>query len=134
MEIWEKEGRIIAICPEVEGGLPIPRPSAEVIDADGDSVIDGKGKVVDVLGRDITEEFILGAEKALQMTRNNNIKAAILKARSPSCGNRTILDGTFSNTLKQGKGVTAALLTRNGIRVFNEDELEAAKEYLRRAD
>jgi uncharacterized protein YbbK (DUF523 family) len=131
IESWKSEGRILSICPEIEGGLPIPHPPAEVINADGDTIIDGKGKVVDVNGKDVTEEFMLGAQKALQLARDNNIELALLKARSPSCGIRTIYDGTFSNTLKPGKGVTAALLTRNGIHVFNEDEIEAAEDYLK---
>jgi uncharacterized protein YbbK (DUF523 family) len=74
---------------------------------------------------------MLGAHKALRIVQKNGITVALLKARSPSCASKTTYNGTFSNTLKPGKGVTAALLERNGIRVFNEEEIEEAEEYLR---
>ena len=134
LESWKREDRIISFCPEVEGGCPIPRPAAEIIDGEGDSVIDGESKVVNVNGQDVTQEYMLGARKALQVAQKNGITIALLKARSPSCGSRSIYNGTFSNTLKPGKGVTTALLVRNGIRVFTEDEIEEAQEYLRGID
>jgi len=130
LESWKREGRIISFCPEVEGGCPIPRPPAEIINGDGYCVIDGEGKVVNVNGQDVTQEFMLGAQKALQVAQTNGITVALFTARSPSCGCKSIYNGTFSNTLKPGKGVTTALFIRNGIRVFNEDEIEKAEELL----
>lgn len=134
LEQWLREGRIISICPEAEGGCPTPRPPAEIMDGDGESVVEGEAKVFSVNGQDVTKQYMLGAQKALQLAQRNGVSVAILKARSPSCGNRFIYDGTFSNTLKAGKGVTAALLEREGIRVFNEEEIEEAEEYLCRFD
>jgi uncharacterized protein YbbK (DUF523 family) len=131
---WLQEGRIIAVCPEVEGGLTTPRPPAEIIGGDGVNVLDDDAKVRDIDGHDVTEPYRLGAHKALQVAEENGVKLAILKANSPSCGNKFIYDGTFSIVLKPGKGVTAALLERNRIRVFNEEEIEEAELYLSRID
>jgi len=131
LENWKREERIISFCPEVEGGCLIPRPTAEINDGDGDFVIDGETKVVNINGQDVTEEYLLGARKALRIVQKNAITVALLEARSPSCGSKFIYDGTFSNTLKPGRGITTALLERNGIRVFNEDEMDEAEEYLR---
>ena len=129
---WLQEGRIVAICPEVEGGLTTPRPPAEIIGGDGANVLDDDAKVLDIDGHDVTEPYKLGAHKTLQVAEENGVKLAILKANSPSCGNKFIYDGTFSIALMPGRGVTAALLERNGIRVFNEEEIEEAAEHLYR--
>ena len=134
LESWKRAGRILSFCPEVEGGCPVLRSPAEIIDRNGDSVIDGEGRVANENAQDVTLQYLLGAQEALRIARENGITVALLKARSPSCGSRSIYDGTFSNTLKPGKGVTAALLLRNGIRVYNEDEIEGAEEYLRRIE
>lgn len=105
---------LIPICPEVDGGLPTPRtPSEEV----GDRVMMSDGT-------DVTANFRLGAEVALDRARSFDCKAAVLKARSPSCGSDSIYDGTFSGTLTNGDGVAAALLKKNGIDVYTEDEIE----------
>jgi uncharacterized protein YbbK (DUF523 family) len=130
VELWLQEGRMIAFCPEVEGGLPTPRPPAEIMDGDGVNVLNGTIEVLNINGVDVTKSYLLGAQKALQVAQANGVKLAILKARSPSCGKAMIYDGSFSNTLKSGKGVTAALLEQNGIRVFNEEEIEKADSYL----
>lgn len=130
LEQWLQEGGIIAFCPEVEGGLPTPRPPAEIIGGDGANVLDDQAKVLDINGHDVTEPYILGAQKTLKVAQAYGVRLAILKEMSPSCGSRVIYDGTFSITLKPGKGVTAVLLERNGIRVFNEEKIEEAAEYL----
>jgi len=128
---WQEEGRLITICPEVDGGLPVPRPPAEIIGGDGKTVLAGQVSLLNIEGRDVTEYFLKGAFAALTTARRFNIKMAMLKANSPSCGNAFIYDGTFSGIKKPGKGVTAALLEENGIRVFNENEIPEAAEYLR---
>lgn len=118
----EKEG-LIPVCPEVFGGLTTPRTPNEIVGGDGDDVIDGEAKVITKDGEDVTEEFIKGARRALEIARIFNIKKAILKQRSPSCGNGKIYDGTFSGNLIEGDGVTAALFKRNGIEVISEEDL-----------
>lgn len=131
LEGWLHRGYVIAICPEVEGGCTVPRPPAEIVGGDGHAVLEGRARVVEISGRDTTEEYLLGAHKALQAARRNDVTVAVLKAESPSCGKGPIYDGTFTCTLKPGMGVTAALLTKNGIRVFDEREFVEADVYLR---
>lgn len=120
------QGRVIAFCPEVAGGLPVPRLPAEIQSGDGEAVLDGQARLLDSSGQDVTAEFVSGAQQALAQAQTHNVSVAILKARSPSCGNAQIYDGTFSQQLIAGRGVTAALLERHGLQVFNEDEIAAA--------
>jgi uncharacterized protein YbbK (DUF523 family) len=127
---WQAEGRLVPLCPEVAGGLPTPRPPAEIPGGNGAQVLAGRVPVLTIHGRDVTSAFRAGAEAALQLVRQHNIRLAILKARSPSCGNRQNYDGSFSGTLIDGEGVTAAALRQAGVQVFNENELEAAAEVL----
>lgn len=111
-------GQVVPICPEVAGGLPIPRPPAEIVGGDGGDVLDGRARVVTVAGDDVTAAFLRGAERALAVARQHGIVTAILRQRSPSCGSTCICDGTHSGTLVPGQGVTAALLRRHGVEVF----------------
>lgn len=104
---------LIAVCPEVLGGLKTPRVPCEIA---GSRVL-GKDKT------DKTAEYMRGAKEALRLAKENNCKTAILKSKSPSCGKGLIYDGTFSGKLKVGDGVTAKLLTENGIRVLTEEEI-----------
>jgi uncharacterized protein YbbK (DUF523 family) len=131
LERWRAEGRLISTCPEVEGGGSIPRPPAEIIGGDGGDVLDGAASVLEINGRDTTQGYLCGAQKTLQVAEEKGIRIAILKAYSPSCGHRQIYDGSFTATLKPGQGVAAALLKRNGIHVFNEEEIQEAEAYLR---
>lgn len=109
-----RQGKAILVCPEQLGGLPTPRPEAE---------ISGHGRVVDINGVDVTDNYLHGAREALKAARLAGSTKAILKARSPSCGSAEIYDGTFSGTLKQGEGVTAAALRRAGLEVVSEEDL-----------
>lgn len=121
---WQAQGRLVPLCPEVAGGLPTPRPPAEIPGGQGAAVLDGKVQVLDIHGRDVSPAFVAGAELALQLVREHGIRFAVLKARSPSCGNRETYDGSFTGARVAGEGVTAAALRRQGIRVFNETELD----------
>lgn len=104
---------LIPVCPEIYGGLPTPRTPSERI---GD-------KVMMRDGTDVTENYKRGAEEALRLCRIYNIRCAVLKERSPSCGKGKIYDGSFSGTLTERDGVTAELLAANGIRVIGESEI-----------
>jgi uncharacterized protein YbbK (DUF523 family) len=130
LEQWKEEDRIVAFCPEVAGGLPVPRPPAELKGSGGAAVLEGEGQVLDNAGRDVTAYFVEGAKKALETAQKNEIKVAILKENSPSCGSSFIYDGTFSGNRLAGQGVTTALLQQHGIRVFSENEIAAAAVYL----
>ena len=127
---WQDEGRVIALCPEVAGGLPTPRAAAEIPGGQGVEVLAGKASVITTEGEDVTEAFVSGAQQALALVERHGIRIAILKANSPSCGNRLTYDGSFSGTKIEGQGVTAALLTRAGVQVFSELELEEAAKAL----
>jgi uncharacterized protein YbbK (DUF523 family) len=116
-----RAGQAVPICPEQAGGLPTPRPPAEIIGGTGDDVLDGKARVVDIMGNDVTEAFIAGAQEALALAQRIGATEAILKERSPSCGSCHIYDGQFKGQKVPGHGVTAALLRRHGIQVASEE-------------
>lgn len=124
---WQAEGRVVALCPEVAGGLPTPRPPAEIPGGQGTAVLDGRVSVHTVDGADVGAQFLAGATAALALVREHGIRLAVLKARSPSCGNLENYDGSFSGRRVAGEGVTAALLRRAGVQVFNEEQLAEAQ-------
>jgi uncharacterized protein YbbK (DUF523 family) len=124
---WRREGRLVPFCPEVAGGLPVPRPAAEIQGPGGAAVLTGEGRVVTSGGSDVTEAFLAGARGALEVATRHGARVAVLKEGSPSCGTREIYDGTFTGRRRAGGGVTAALLAENDVRVFDERELEAAQ-------
>lgn len=104
-----------AICPEVAGGRPVPRTRTEITGGSGEDVLEGMARVYDENGIDVTAEFLKGAEAALNMAKRFNIKEAVLKSKSPSCGVGKIYDGTFKGKLLHGDGVTTALLKKEGV-------------------
>ncbi len=108
-----KKETLIPICPEQLGGLPTPRePSEQQVE-----------KVITESGKDVTENFVRGAKQVLKLVKLFNIKGAILKQRSPSCGYGQIYDGSFTRTIIKGYGVTADLLKKHGIKIISEEEL-----------
>ena len=111
-----EEGRAITVCPEVMGGMTTPRIPSERKD----------DKVINSIGEDNTKYFEKGVEESVKLVKEHNIKKAILKAKSPSCGNKFIYDGTFSKTLVEGKGMLAEKLTELGLEIYDEgDDLSA---------
>jgi uncharacterized protein YbbK (DUF523 family) len=113
----------VPVCPEVAGGLPVPRPPAEIVGGDGQAILDGQARVLTIDGKDVTGVFLAGARQALETAQRLGIRQAVLKDDSPSCGCRRIYDGTFSDRRVPGQGVAAALLQRNGVRVLSEEDL-----------
>ena len=101
---------LIPVCPEQLGGLPTPRPSAEIR---GDRVVNREGA-------DVTAAYRKGAEETLRLCQTLHAEGAVLKARSPSCGRGEVYDGSFSGRLTPGDGVTAGLLLSRGIPVWTE--------------
>jgi len=126
---WQAGDLLVPVCPEVAGGCPVPRPPAEISGGTGADVLAGEARVINNRGKDVTAAFLDGARCALALAREKGAVMAILKANSPSCGNRNIYNGTFSGAKRAGAGVAAALLERHGIRVFSEKDLEAAWRY-----
>jgi len=111
------KGDLFPVCPEVLGGLLVPRVPAEIQGGDGLDVLSGKAKVVNERGVDVTSQFVAGAAAALRIAQYVGAKEALLIEKSPSCGCGLIFDGTFSDKCVKGDGVTAALLKKNGIKV-----------------
>lgn len=105
---------LIPFCPEMDGGLPCPRNPSEIIN----------DKVINNIGIDVTNNYNLGANKALILAKNNNPVLIISKEKSPSCGVNYIYDGTFTSKLIKGSGITTRLLKDNGYKVISEDEAE----------
>ena len=131
---WIAEGRVVSVCPETAGGLPVPRPAAEMNPAlppltlnDGQTI----ARVVDASGKDFTAEFVSGAEKIVSLAREKGIRVAVLKERSPSCGSSIIYDGSFKSCQVPGEGVATQRLRQAGIKVFSEEQLAEADKYLR---
>lgn len=106
--------RMIPVCPESMGGLPIPREPSEIR---GD-------RVVSRTGVDVTAQYRRGAQRALSLARKHGCRAALLKEKSPSCGTGKIHNGNFDGGLTDGYGIAAALLAENGVAVFGESESE----------
>jgi uncharacterized protein YbbK (DUF523 family) len=127
---WQKKEILIKVCPEVSGGLKIPRQPAQILNGNGLDVLNGTAKVIDIHGRDVTLPFITGAEYALSIAKKFDIKIAVLKEKSPSCGVNKIYNGHFDSTLMPGFGVTSAILKKAGLKVFSENELDQVKNLL----
>lgn len=118
---WQEEGVLVPLCPEVLGGLGVPRPACEVIK--------GTNSVVCKNGEDVSVAFAKGAKESLRIAQEEGICMAILKARSPSCGKDIIYDGTFTSTRVNDSGITCKLLQKSGIPVFSEEELALAEAF-----
>ena len=113
MERLSEKYELVPVCPEQLGGLPTPRPSAEIC---GERVITKEGA-------DVTAQYEKGAAEALRLAEMFGCGRAVLKARSPSCGSGEVHNGLFDGGLTAGDGVTAAFLKANGIEVFREDQI-----------
>jgi uncharacterized protein YbbK (DUF523 family) len=114
LESWWQQGIVISFCPEMAGGLPVPRAAAE---------IQPDGRILTRSGEDVSAAFIRGAQAALDICQQQDVEACLLKEFSPSCGSLSVYDGRFSGQLRAGEGVTARLLLQHGIRVFSERQL-----------
>jgi uncharacterized protein YbbK (DUF523 family) len=116
------ENKAVTICPELLGGFLTPREPAEIVSGDGIDVLDGKAKVVEKSGKDVTELYIKGAYATLEKAKKINATTVVLKENSPSCGSSMIYNGEFKGKKIVGNGVTSALLKRNGLQVISEEQ------------
>jgi len=119
----------ILVCPEELGGLGTPRPSAEMQE-NAETILNGKGKIITNKGKNVTSEFIQGAEKSLQLGLGAEVKIAVLKSKSPSCGIGKIYDGSFTKKLKRGNGIFAHLCHKNDIACIPSDNIIQIKKTL----
>ncbi len=117
-------GRARSVCPEILGGLPIPRLSAEIEQGDGFWVWQDKTRVIDKNGTDVTTIYKEGALSAFKKLQEMKITTLILKEKSPSCGSHWIYDGSFSGTVKKGVGVATAYFILMGLHVYSDEEFE----------
>lgn len=119
------------VCPEQLGGLSTPRAPAEIQGGSGEDVLAGRSRVLTQKGLDVTEEFLRGARETLRIACLFGAKGALLKEGSPSCGSTLIYDGTFQGCKKAGQGVTAALLRREGLEIWSENDLPVLLEKIK---
>ena len=117
-----KSGKAILICPEQLGGLPTPRIPSEMIQK-AEVILKREGKIFTKDGRDVTEEFVKGANEVEEIAKKLNIEGAILKDGSPSCGVNYVYDGTFTGKKIKGRGITAEILVKNGVFVMSENDI-----------
>lgn len=122
-----EEGDVVIACPEVLGGLSTPRDPAEIKSMNP--------LIIETIhGKDVTYEYLKGATKALQIFLDADVKVAVLKFRSPSCGCDGVYDGTFTHTLVDGQGVFAHMLEEKGIKVFHENQMKEFLKYIGKDD
>ncbi|MCE5173092.1 DUF523 domain-containing protein [Paenibacillus profundus] len=119
-----ERNKAVIVCPELLGGFATPREPAEIVGDTGEDVLNGKSKIIERSGSDVTELYLKGAYKTLEMATDLKADMIVLKEYSPSCGSRMVHDGSFSNQRIPGEGVTAALLRRHGFTVLSETEFE----------
>ncbi|MEI2557547.1 DUF523 domain-containing protein [Acinetobacter pittii] len=112
------------LCPELLGGFTTPRLPAEIVGGTGQDVLDGKAKITDSSGLDVTELYLKGAYRTLEIAQQIKASCVVLKENSPSCGSQKIYNGTFQGEKITGVGITTALLQRHGFEVISENEIE----------
>ncbi|MHC8516871.1 2-thiouracil desulfurase family protein [Sporosarcina sp. ITBMC105] len=116
--------KAITVCPELLGGFSTPREPAEIVGGDGEDVLDGTARVIEKSGRNVTDLYIKGAQRTVEIAQELGATTIILKEYSPSCGSSMIYNGDFIGEKISGIGVTTALLRRNGLNVVSEKNLE----------
>ena len=123
---WDTDGRVVPFCPELAGGLVVPRLPAEIAPGyNGDDVLAGRAKVVDSDGADVTAAFVTGARLAVDLARDRDCSYALLTEASPSCGSSLLYSGHHDGTRRAGFGVTTAALRAAGVAVFAPDQIDA---------
>ena len=136
---WKEEGRLVLLCPEVAVGFPTPRPPAEICSVDseelkypdGDGVFDGKARVMENTGRDVSDLYIEAASLTVEFAKRHGCKHAVLTDGSPSCGSTFVYDGTFSGGKRAGVGTTTSALRQAGIQVWPETAIAELDSLLR---
>jgi uncharacterized protein YbbK (DUF523 family) len=132
LDRWQEEGRVVPLCPEVAAGFPTPRPAAELEgSSDGAAIFEGRARVVEDGGADVSELYRVAAAIALEEAQRNGCRFALLTDGSPSCGSSFVHDGSFTGRRVAGRGSTTAMLEKHGIRVFAETEIDALDAILR---
>ncbi|WP_051259211.1 DUF523 domain-containing protein [Schaalia suimastitidis] len=110
-------GLAIPVCAEILGGLATPRPPAEISGGDGHDVLAGRAHVITASGEDVSEAFVEGASRVVDLARERGVTVAVLQPKSPSCGVGQIYDGSHERRLREGDGVLVAALKQVGVEV-----------------
>jgi uncharacterized protein YbbK (DUF523 family) len=132
---WQAEGRLVPLCPEMAGGLPVPRPAAEIAPgATAVQVLAGRGRIRTAAGEDVTAAFLDGAAAAVRLAHQAGCRHALLTEGSPSCGVGRVHAGQFDGTTIPGEGVVAAALRAAGVTVYSHEEADALAHALARAE
>lgn len=125
LALWQAEGRLVPLCPELAGGFGVPRLPAEIAPgASGASVLAGQGTIQDSAGRDVTAGFLAGAAAAVRVAEEQGCRFALLTEGSPSCGVRRVYGGRFDGRMQDGEGVVTASLRQAGLTVFPQTRIE----------
>lgn len=120
-------GAVLPVCPEQLGGLPTPRPPAEIAGGSGAEVLRGRARVLTARGHDVTRQYLRGAREVCRLAGMAGCSGAVLRPRSPACGPASHYDGSFASRLVRGMGVTAGALSERGVLVLTpKDYLEEA--------
>ncbi len=125
-----KDQKIMLFCPEILGNLSTPRKPAEIVNGDGKNVVLGQADVMDECGKNVTREFVNGAAETMNLFKENDVSAVVLKDRSPSCGVDEIYDGNFSGTVVKGCGILTAMLLHKDIEIFSDKNSEDLKKWI----
>lgn len=125
LSCWSRNGWLHPLCPELLGGLSVPRLPAEIVPGhDGRSVLSGEGKILDIEGGDVTAAFVKGARIAVAVAQKHGCTFALLTEASPSCGRHVIYSGHHDGMRRAGMGVVAAALEQAGVQVFSSDRID----------
>ena len=127
IEKLDAAGRLVKVCPELLGGLSVPRAYAEIKQRI-------PMQVITVDGDDVTPQFLLGAELAVEEAQRQGCTVALLKSGSPACGSRNISGAAFSGKPSDGAGIAAQELIQSGIPVYDETQLDELAEILNQLD
>jgi len=130
LQKWIKEKKVFPFCPEIAGGLDTPRNRAEIVKIKAAKNIEDRFLIKDIEHNDLTDHFIAGAQLSLKFAKEKNIKLALLKDGSPSCGTTYIHDGSFTNVRIKGKGILAYFFDENNILCFNENQIHKLNKLL----
>lgn len=123
-----KSGQAVFLCPEQLGGLTTPRVPAEIERGKtAKDVLNGEAMVLAKTGKDVTDQFVVGAQRILEFCQRLGVEVAVMKSGSPSCGSKQTYDGSYTGTMIAGKGITAELLEKNGIKVYNENNFRTGE-------
>ncbi|MFT0802804.1 DUF523 domain-containing protein [Bacillus swezeyi] len=119
-----EDNKAMIVCPELLGGFQTPREPAEISGGTGEDVLNGDAVIMTTSGENVTDLYLKGAYKTLELAKQIRADTVVLKENSPSCGSSRIYDGSFSNQKIAGNGITAALLKREGFRVVSEHQID----------